>query len=469
MKKSKLLELLAKLDGHQWRSLEVFVQSPYHNTNPEAVLLLQYLHAAWQEGFEEESLEREAIYARLFPGAGFKYQHLNQLASQLLKLAENWLVWQRLERDNALLESLKAQELLQLKLDKHYRQACRAVEKAIEKAPMSSEYYHYRYKLESLEEQYFASLKQRRYDPALQTASNALDEHFALLKLRYLCEMINRRQLIPQDYRFTFTAALQEYLETKDFTGHPLLLLYYQLYLMLTDESGGAEPFYRYVSLLRQNNGRLGQEESRILLYYAINFCIGKIRSGERQYAMDLFGLYSHGVAEGTLLDNETLSPWTYKNMVRLGLNLKKYEWVEQFARDYASYLPKNKKEDALHYNLAEIFFAQKKYEEALLQLRQVAFSDIHYNLCSKVLMAKIYYEQEQWSSLEYLLNAFRVFLRRNRSISTKVKEPYVNFVSFLSALLRRLPENYGNLALKIKEKQAIDNRDWLLHQLEAC
>ncbi|MCO6478848.1 MAG: hypothetical protein J5I94_19595 [Phaeodactylibacter sp.] len=467
MKKSKLIRLLAKLDGYQWKSLEAFVQSPYHNSNPEITALFRYLHSAWQEGFTEENLSREAVYACLFPGSAYRYQRLNQLMSHLLRLAENWLIWQRLEKEPALMESLKAEELLKLKLDKHYRQASRALEKAIEKAPLKPEQYYYRHKLNDLEEHYFASLKLRRADPVLQQASDALDSYFALQKLRYTCEMLNRQGLIPQEYRFTFDAALQEYLEGQCLTDKPLLRLYYQLYRMLAHEGEAPGPFDQYVALFNQYGSRLGQEEARVLLYYAINFCIGKVRQGERSYASELFRLYNKGIEESILLDNNTLSPWTYKNMVKLGLNLKRYQWVERFVKDYAACLPESEKNDALHYNLAELHFAQGKYEEALTRLRQVEFSDIHYNLGSKALLAKIYFEQAEWDTLESLLNAFRVFLRRNRSISTKVKEPYVNFVSLLSAVLRRLPGNNESLIRKIQEKKAIHNRDWLLRQVE--
>ena len=467
MKKSKLIGLLAKLDGYQWSSLEVFVQSPYHNTNAEIVSLFQYLHTAWQDGLPDNSLDREVAYTRLFPGVAYQYQHLNQLMSNLLKLAENWLAWQRLEKDQALLENLKAQELLKLQLDKHFRQAVRAADRAMEKDPLTSEQYYHRYKLKDLEEQQFISRRLRQHDSTLQRASDALDDFFALQKLRYLCEMLNRQRLIPQSYRFTFAESLQQHLEGQGLADKPLLELYFQLFLMLSDEDGSSELFNRYVSLFSQYNCLLGQDEARVLLYYAINFCIGRIREGDRAYAVELFNLYNQGIEERILLENETLSPWTYKNMVKLGLNLQRYGWVEQFVKAYAAYLPEPQKEDALHYNLAELYFAQEQYHEALTQLRQVEFSDIHYNLGSKALLAKIYYEQGEWDTLESLLSAFRVFLRRNKDISAKVKAPYVNFVNFLSATLRRLPENYQGLIQKIRGEKAINNRDWLLRQLE--
>ena len=468
MENSKLACLLKKLDGYQWRSLSTFVESPFHNTNEEVISLFRYLHLAWQEGFSEKALIRETAYAELFPNQPYHYQHLNQLMSNLLKLAEKWLALQQLENAQPLLEILKAEELLKLGLDKHYRQAGRTATEALNNYPIHSEQYYYSYKLKSLEELHFVKQNQRRANPALQQASDSLDDFYALNKLRYSCEMLNRQRLFwPQTYHFPMMDALIAHLRSQDLRQKVLLQLYFQLFLLLSEEQETHQNFDRYVAIFDEYRQKISKEEARALLYYAINFCIGKVRYGERAYAEKLFGLYQRGLNEKILLESDSLSPWTYKNMVKLGLNLKKYDWVEWFVRHFAPYLPQKERKDAMHYNLAELYFFQGRHEAALGELREVEFTDIHYNLGGKALLAKIYYEAKQWEALESLLASFLVFLRRNKAVSQKVKEPYTNFVRLLSTIIRSLPERYGDLAQKIKEVKVINNRDWLLQQLE--
>jgi tetratricopeptide (TPR) repeat protein len=153
--------------------------------------------------------------------------------------------------------------------------------------------------------------------------------------------------------------------------------------------------------------------------------------------------------------------------MVKLGLNLKRYSWVESFVKEYADCLPEREMQDALYYNLAELYFFQGKYDAALSQLRHVEFTDVHYKLGGRALLAKIYYEQGQWEALEALLNAFRVFLRRNQAISGEVKAPYRKFIQVITAMVRGLPDSYGPLIRKVRANKAINNRDWLLAQME--
>jgi tetratricopeptide (TPR) repeat protein len=256
-------------------------------------------------------------------------------------------------------------------------------------------------------------------------------------------------------------------LSGQDLSPKPLHQLYLYLYQMLQAPARHQETFFKYVGLFRECSARLSPETARPLLYYAINYCIGRIRDGERSFAPHLLQLYQQGIDEEILIEEKQLSPWTYKNMVKLGLNLKRYDWVEDFVKAYSDYLPKDQQQDALHYNLAELYFFRADYESALDQLRQVEFTDIHYNLGSRTLLVKIYYEQGASDALEACLKAFEVFLRRNRSISTKVKTPYVNFIRLSGALLRQLPESYPSLKAKIEATSPINNRDWLLGKLE--
>ena len=62
----------------------------------------------------------------------------------------------------------------------------------------------------------------------------------------------------------------------------------------------------------------------------------------------------------------------SYKNITTVGLQVKEYGWVENFIQKYTSYLPKDNRENALTYNLAKVYFSQKKYNQVIEQLREV-------------------------------------------------------------------------------------------------
>ncbi|MBV6652796.1 MAG: hypothetical protein KI786_03520, partial [Mameliella sp.] len=418
------------------------------------------------QDFQAQSLEREVVFKSVYPRKTYQYQALNQLMSDLLKVAENWLIWKRLQEDPVLAVQIKAEELVKRHLEKHYRQADRKANQLLDTKPYKPGDLLRRHQLLDLAEQQFFQQNTRKPTPFLQGASDKLDDFYCLKKLQYICEMLNRQRLIQQSFESTLIEPVVAFLSGQDLSKKPAHQLYLYLYYMLSAPADHHETFFKYVALFQSESATMSHEIARPLLYYAINYCIGRIREGERSFAAHLLSLYQQGIDEKILLEEKQISPWTYKNMVKLGLNLKRYDWVEEFVKAYSDYLPKAEQRDALHYNLAELYFFQNKYEAALEQLREVEFTDIHYNLGSRTLLAKIHYEEGTWDALDASLKAFQVFLRRNRSISTKVKTPYTNFIKMLSALVRHLPDNYPQLEKKIKATTPINNRDWLLSKL---
>ena len=85
--------------------------------------------------------------------------------------------------------------------------------------------------------------------------------------------------------------------------------------------------------------------------------------------------LYIEGIKNNILLENGQISPWTYKNVVKLGLGLKRFEWVESFVREYSQYLSAREREDAYHFNLADLFFL------ALLLMGYLSYQRLPLNL----------------------------------------------------------------------------------------
>ncbi|MEN0006803.1 MAG: hypothetical protein AAF798_21795, partial [Bacteroidota bacterium] len=206
--------------------------------------------------------------------------------------------------------------------------------------------------------------------------------------------------------------------------------------------------------------------EQRDIYYFAINYCIRRIRVGEKAFANDLMELYIQGLEEEILFDNGKLSPWAFKNMVKLGLSLKRFQWVEQFVPQYYQFLPDKEREIGFHYNMADLYFQKRDFDKAYDHLNQVEFTDIYYNLGAKVMLLKIYYEKDETEALLSLLKAFKMFLTRNKLVAKNVKEAYLNFVKLLSQIHKSFPTDYPTLLEKIQSTTQLTERGWLLKQI---
>ena len=97
-----------------------------------------------------------------------------------------------------------------------------------------------------------------------------------------------------------------------------------------------------------------------------------------------------------------------------------------------------------------------------------MAYSDLNYYLGARVMLAKIYHESGDTEPLLSLLAAFMIFLKRNKQISSDLKQTYLNFCDILFQLIRRHPKKMAALGETIRTTSLLTDRSWLLAQYEA-
>lgn len=62
-------------------------------------------------------------------------------------------------------------------------------------------------------------------------------------------------------------------------------------------------------------------------------------------------------------------------------------------------------------------------------------FSDVHYSLGAKELLLRIYYTLGETEAFLSLVFSFRIYLKRNKLITTEVKSAYENFIRYIHLL----------------------------------
>ncbi len=467
MEKSKLLDVLRTFTAAEWSRFELFLDSPYFNRRAEVRQLFAYLKLQAGAGFPTAALDNRAVFSAVHPDRPFSPQRLNHLKNWLLQSAEVFLQLERFQQDELNGQWHLLSAYLDRDLDKHFlfqwRKSRRRLEKEDREAP--SGYWH-RYRLWEVMEQRVGRRNERKYSEALQLANDRLDQFYFLQKARYLSEMLDMQQFISGHYELSMLDALCRRLETNEAELPPLLKVYWQL-LKLFERTDNDPSFEGFLATWRTYLPRFDAADAKRLLYHAINYCVYRVNRGERDYAEPLMQLYREGTQSGILLDKGVLSPWTFKNMVRLGLGLKQYPWVEAFVREYSDKLPEKEKRDALHYNLADLHYHQKQYDQAMDYLNRVEYTDVHYHLGAKVMLLKIYFEKGEEDAFWSLLSAFQVFLRRNRSVAKNVKRAYAQFAVLAGKVFRMRRGEAEQLRQKIEQAPTVNARSWLLRQVD--
>lgn len=465
MQNSKLIQLLQTFSTAEWRSFQDFVHSPYYNKHEDTARLSDYLKEGAPD-LREDYIERPLVYRNLFPGEAYDERRLNRLMSKLLKLAEQFLGIQRFESAGILPDCYTLEALVDRQLEKSFDHQYRQARERLESGTIRDDHYHFqKYLLADIAFRRVWSRRLRTSDPNLQEAGDQLQQFFLARQLKYLCAMLNRQRLFSVRYDLGISNALLDYLDGRPDEQPPAVGAYRQAALLFQHPEDGRF-FDQFRRQLPHFMPFFTKTEQRELYYLAINFCTDKIRSGERRYANDLFDLYREGLQKEILLENGELSPWSYKNMIKLGLNLQKFDWVEHIVEHYTQQLNEDFREDAYHFNLADLHYHRGDYDQALLHLHRVEFSDIHYNLGAKAMLLRIYHERGDTEAFLSLAAAFGIFLRRNTVISKNVKASYANFTRILTLIHKYGDRKRLTIQRRIAETKDLYGRGWLLKQL---
>lgn len=307
----------------------------------------------------------------------------------------------------------------------------------------------------------------RTEESNIEAAAISLDQFYLLRKLQLSCEMQNVKNVIAHDYRLFMLEEILYWVNQNISTVSPIILAYYYVYLSLRETDN--IPYYKKLNtLVKENESSIPIAELRKLYQYQMNFCIKKINLGDTGFQNELFALYQSALKNGVLLLNGFLSQWDYKNIVTISLRLQEIQWAGSFIYQFKSSLHPDERENAFTYNEAYYHFYIADYSQVLKKLQKLNFTDLYYQLDSRALILKTYYEQEDEEAFRYFSQSFSLFIRRNRFISEYQRTIYLNLIQFAkkSFSARFKPEKAAQLLKALEERPQVADINWLRKKL---
>ena len=460
---TKLITILQTLSKVEWNALDKYIHSPIHNQHDEVKRLFQYLKGLKQ--FGSENVNEVIVFKAVFKGENFDKVKLRYVRSYLFKLVEDFLAyqeWTSFEQQIALIRAYQKKNINKLTTSKLSQ-----ISKNEEKQPFrNASYFDRKHQLELLN--YTWNEKQRRRgDMNLQGLSNTLEVAFIIEKLKYSSTMLTHQAVYKTEYETGLLDTLLDYLPNSGLLEIPAIAIYYYSYLALKKPK--EELYFQKLKQLIQTHAMLfPQHELKNILLLAINVCIRQINTGNSFFQSELLDLYKTGLESKAFIESGTLSRWTYKNIVEIGLGLKEYDWIETFIHQYEPFIEKAYRKDIFNYNLAKLHYHRKEYDEAMQRLLDLNEKDLLLQLDVKRLQCKIYYELEEWKALDSHAHSFELYVRRQKSIGYH-KQNYLNFTRCLKKLLKLNfydEKEVEKLRLTIQEFKVLPEKRWLLEQL---
>ena len=465
MENTLVYQLLRTFTKQDIREARKWLASPYHNQREDLPLLFEQLVAAAPEGLP---LSREQAWQALHSGQPYDDQQLRLVLSYLYRCLEDFLRQREAEQAPWLQQHLLLAAYRKRGLDGHFQKAYRKLHKQHkEETQRPPEYHLARYWLEQERYQEESTLGRTR-EHNLQELEGQLTTAFLGMKLRQGCFLLAHEAVYKASYRIALEEALLELAREPPYRDIPAVSVYFHCFLMLRFPEEDAH-YSAFQAQLFQSIGLFPQPDLRDLFLLAINFCIRKINRTAEGYLREALELYQKGLETEVLLENGTLSRFTYNNAIGIALRLEEFSWAEHFLNHYRSYLHPGQQEAAYSLNAARLAFARRQYGQVLAHLQRADYRDLINNMVAKTLQMKAYYELSEFDLLEAHLRTMKAFLRRKRHIGYH-QQNYLNIIRYTQKLLALNPmdkEAVKALEEEIRNAEPLTEKGWLLEKAE--
>lgn len=456
------------LDKKEVKELRKWVNSPAHNQRQDVVGLFEYLMAG-QHLFSEKHLEKERAFQAIYPNKTYSDAEMRQVMHFLLRAVENFLVYNELLKDEVRTQTMLAKVYRKRQLPKQFQKAIETGREIQQQQPYRNhQYFENEYFLQFEQYTYLSGLG-RNTPLNLQEVSDANDMAYLANKLQLSCIMLSHQAVFKTTYQFKVLDELLSFLESNPvlLETSAIAIYYYQFKAM---KNPAEESHYRHLKKEIFENGHLfPKEEMRVIYLLTINYCIGRINADKSDFLKESFDLYKQGLEENIFIENGVLSRFTFRNIVTAGLNLKEFDWVENFIHGYSSHLDDKYKESFIHFNQARLFFEKKSYDKAMKLFAQSDYDDFLMTLNARTMLLKMYYELDEFNALDSLLGSMNTYLQRKKVMGYH-KDNYKNIIQYSKKLLKLTHYDKAQiqkLKQEIEAANPLTERKWLLEQID--
>lgn len=470
MRFARLTTTLKAFDKPAIKRLDDYLHSPYFKIPATATALFTYLQTLPQP-YTNQNLAAEYItgYSPLLDT-----ENKQAIAStQLLKAIEGFITVENLGQQKFkpawhLLDGLKNLHLPDA-FEKQYQQALHETNQCPEQ---DIDTFYYRHLYTELSFNGFNAKLNARPQPDISPVLQTLDEFYALKKLRYLCALENRKNILGIAYKPEPTAHLIEILKPYTNPAYPYVLITVNMYgLLMAKSYVESLPFYGPLKQLAaaQKGKTLPDsiwENAASCIYWSQQWSNLGYEEAAREYLwwMELLMKFNR------LLQKDKISPIQYRNIIIMAVRCKyPADRIHRFIEDYSKYLPESHQQIAVPFAKGLYYYVLKDYKQAGRFLQQAETPTVIEDaVIRRWKFINDYEDKPADTELLYRqLEAFEKFMERNEEGFRQYKTPFALFISNCRQLLGAAGKKEREaLQHSIEQQVYFPGKSWLMEQL---
>lgn len=455
-----MIKYFNSLSQEEVEKFDEFVSSPYFNKNEKNIKLFKYLKSLYPF-LEPPDIKNEALFKNIYDEP-YNAVKASRMISDFNRVFEKFIY--QLEHENNIIYNnlLCLTALSKRGLRKKFEENSKKIIENFDEQFLKDDDYYYTYQNIQYENySFYRDELSSAFPPEqLQKRSDNLDYFYFFSKLHTFRDMLLYQDNAGKKLNFThrmrdeiLTFIRDNAAELKE--HHPNLYIIYLSLMMesnLEDNSFAVE----YIEYLAYNHDRIPKGKLKYYYNYLLSFYITKVNNGELSFRKNLLELIKIIDKYNLFLFNEFIPETDFNRAVITALTVGEFEWAEYFINTYGKRLQPDIKENIVNLSLAKLYFYKKDYAKASKWLQKVTEKASSTFINSRILEAKIAYEEKNFISIDYLIEGMRRYLERNK----KVREiDVINNKKFLY-FLRELVKLHSNKENTLIIKKQLDNEE---------
>jgi len=466
MFKAKFIKIISFLQHESRKKLKDFIESPYFNKEQS----VKIIGTAILDQLNKMPIN--LLKADLFSLAcGTKPYYDTAIRVVLSKLYKLTIHFINTEYKISASE-LNTNTLLFLRknhLDDHFLETLNKSKVFLNSQKLRNEKYYDGLYLILQEEYEYLKAQKRQGDYQTKEIFEGIEISYFIKKLRH-CTRINTIKTINTlDLEFALIDEIINYITINELYKIPVLGFYYYTYLSQVFPEH-EEHFKSLVGIISDSESDFDWDELRDNYFTILNYCIRKINAGDDGYLKTLFELYVKSLDKGFLIEKNTISRFTYRNIAETGIKVNEFTWVDEFISIYKNRLEEKYQTSFYALEKARLLIVQKEFNKALDYLSRISFTDPLIELANRLEKIRVFIELNQLDVADYQLDAMGSYLRRNKGIGYH-REHYRQFIHYTKKVIKLTSSDkfqLQDLILQVRNEPKLTERKWLISKLEA-
>lgn len=406
-----------------------------------------------------------------------KKKELNVYMGQLYKLAEQFLLWEKINNNEAFKQELLAKELLAKNQFTNVKSCINKIQKNINSVTKSFADYTLTFKVEEVKNKALLKegliLKKDNFSELAQQ----LDSYYLLYKLKIFSSILSIQNITSKKSTLTTNNITSLQISNQ---SNPLINAY--LLSNKVQEHKDKKDVKNLLSFLKTHFHQLPKEELSNFYRVVCNFYIDQMTRKDKTAKKELLNLYREIEPKELLFNEDVIQVVSLANIIALSCQIKDFLWATYIYLKYRLQVKKSERKNFEHLFNGIVSYYKGKYQEVNTHLIKIKTVNIYYKFFYRLLQIKSLYETDKPRDYKSTMAIFEAqesfFLNTPTPISKEKKMGYKNLITGLKKLyiLRhrssykykyQILDELEKLRKKISQQTYHADEEWLLKKLE--